>query len=115
MAELDAIKPPATAPSNQPDPLVVRENKQLEQRRLEAEIQSLEQDTLARKTYANRVYCLAATWLGAVGVILVLQGFRWFGWNPLHENVMIALVTGSTVGVLGILASVIAYIFRLPR
>ena len=70
MAELDAIKPPVEAPATSPDPLVKREADQLEERRKEAEIASLEQDTTARKTYANRVYWLAVGWL--IGVLLIL-------------------------------------------
>lgn len=115
MADLDSIKPPATAPATSPDPLVRKEADQLEERRQEAEIASLEQDTLARKTYANRIYCLAVVWLLAVLAILLIQGFRLWSWNALPDNVLIALVAGSTTGVLGILASVIAYIFRVPR
>ena len=116
MADLDSIKPPATAPATSPDPLVEKEVVQLEERRQEAEIASLEQDTAARKTYANRIYCLAVFWLLGVLAILLIQGFGlWGTWKPLPDNVLIALVAGSTTGVLGILASVIAYIFRVPR
>lgn len=116
MAELDAIKPPAEAPATSPGPLVKREADQFNERRQEAEIASLEQDTVARKTYANRIYWLAVIWLLAVLAILLIQGFGLWGyWKPLPDNVLIALVAGSTTSVLGILASVIAYIFRVGK
>ncbi len=115
MAEpsLDDIKAPQVESGN-PDFLAEEERRIYTKNRQEAELESLKTDTAARKTYANRIYWLAIVWLSAVLAILLLQGFHLFSWNPLPDNVMIALVAGSTTGVLGILASVIAYIFRAP-
>ena len=109
---LDDIKAPGEVKAGAPGSLEDREQKHL---REEAEIESLRQDTAARKTYAERIYRLAVVWLSAVLLIVLLQGFHFSFWNLLPDNVMIALVAGSTTGVLGILASVIAYIFRVPR
>lgn len=109
------IQPGVPEPSSDPDPLVVREEDELIRRKQKAEIEGMEAEIKARSTYAGRIFWLAAGWLVGVAVILGLQGFRWWSWQPLPDNVLIALVTGSTVGVLGILASVIAYIFRVPK
>jgi len=110
---LDVIEAPK-AGAGDPDSLAERERQIYTKNRQEAELESLKTDTAARKTYANRIYWLAVVWLSAVLTILLLQGFHLFSWNALPDNVMIALVAGSTTGVLGILASVIAYIFRAP-
>jgi hypothetical protein len=114
---LDQIKPPAQVlpPGAAADPLDGKEYELLKQERLKAELESLKVDTEARKTYAERIYRLAVAWLTAVLLVVLLQGFQFWFWTPLPENVVIALVVGSTTGVLGILASVIAYIFRVPR
>lgn len=114
---LDQIKPPKDIlPAGMAaDSLDGQELEALKKERAKAELDSLRTDTEARKKYANRIYWLAVVWLSAVLAVIVLQGFRWFDWNVLPDNVMIALVAGSTAGVLGILASVIAYIFRVPK
>jgi hypothetical protein len=109
---LDEIKTPGEVRAGAPGSLEFRELAHL---REEAEVASLRQDTAARKTYAERIYRLAVAWLSAVLLILLLEGFQFNFWASLPENVLIALVVGSTTGVLGILASVIAYIFRVQK
>jgi hypothetical protein len=100
--------------STVPDDFTRKEQAALKIRRLEAELQSLKNDTDAKKTYAQRIFVLAAAWLFIVLLMLVFQGFSWFGWN-LANSVLIALVAGATTGVLGLMASVLAYIFRAQR
>ncbi len=95
---LDDIKEPPLAEAP-PDILAELEVSSFVSLREEAELESLRTDTAARKTYANRIYWLAVVWLSAVLAILLLQGFHLFSWSPLPDNVMIALVAGSTTGV----------------
>lgn len=109
---------------------------ELEAARFETETESLKTDIDARKTYASKIYRLVVWWLIGVAVILLLHMYRFtisipipmlvppnaFEWvrvtapelRALPDSVLIALVAGSTTSILGILASVIAYIFRVP-
>ena len=111
---LEDIKPPAFEPSKQPDDWAKKEQALLKIKRLEAEIESLKNDTEAKKTYASKIYWLASVWLSLVLLMLTFQGFGWGGWR-LADSVLISLVAGSTTGVLGLMASVLAYIFRAAR
>jgi hypothetical protein len=75
---------------------------------------SFKQDTTARKMYANRIYWLVVGWIAAMFVIIFLQGFQLWGWKPIADTVLGVLVGTSTISVLGILATVAKYIFRVP-
>lgn len=112
---VDDIRPLVEAPSKNADPETAQEEQALELRRQKAVVKSIEADTAARGTYANRIFCLVLGWIMAVFLVLFLEGYRWFGWQPLPEHVVITLVGTSTISILGILASVIAYIFRVPK
>ena len=80
---LEDIKSPGEVKAGGPDSI---EKREVDYLRAQAEIEGLRQDILARKTYANRIYWLAVGWLSTVLVILLLQGFRIWGWS-LSDNV----------------------------
>lgn len=70
-----------------------------------------------RRHYAKRVFILVCVWITA---IFVLLGFQVFGtwitplYKPLSDGVLIALISSTTVNLIGTLIVVLKYIFRLP-
>ena len=109
---LDAIPPPGNV-SSEADESTAVALADIERARVEAELESLITDIDQRKTYAGKIFWLVIVWLSAVGLILLLHMYRCWNMHPLPDGVLIALVAGSTVSVVGILASVIAYVFRI--
>lgn len=80
-------------------------------------IEGRQQDIKERKTYAGRIFWLVVAWLVFVGCILIAHGARW-PWTQylgftLPDAVLIALITTTTGGVVGILLIVVQYLF--PR
>jgi hypothetical protein len=69
------------------------------------------QDIDERKKYANQIFCLVAVWLVLMGVILLWQGFNWNHFQ-LSDSVLIAVVTTTTIGVVGLLLVVAKYLFH---
>ena len=104
----------------QTDPPSIRAGAQAEQ--AEAEdlehqkqrliIQNAAQDIRLRRKYANRIFYLVRYWLIGVLGVLILQGalgpWKLF---DLSENVLLALIGGTTVNVLGLFVVVINYLF----
>lgn len=84
--------------------------------KLRTHLRGLEQDIDERKKYANRIFVLVAIWLAVVVVVLVADGIRWpwmaryIGFD-LPEAVLMALITTTTGGVVGILLIVARYLF----
>jgi hypothetical protein len=66
-----------------------------------------------RKKYAAHIFWLVAGWLGLMGYILLCQGYD-ADWFELHDTVLIALITTTTGGVVGLLVLVVKYLFN-PR
>lgn len=61
-----------------------------------------------RETYASRIFKLSAWWLGFIGVVLLLAGA---GKLKLADSVQIALITTTTVNVLGLFYIVARWLF----
>ena len=79
-------------------------------------VRGLKQDIDERKKYANRIFVLVAIWLAVVVAVLVADGIRWpwmaqYVGFDLPEAVLIALITTTTGGVVGILLIVARYLF----
>jgi hypothetical protein len=67
----------------------------------------------ARETLAGRLFWLTLSWVVAIFIVILLQGFcRSFN---LHDNVMIAFIGGTTANVIGLLAVVVRYFFSRPN
>ena len=84
--------------------------------KLRTRLRGLEQDIDERKKYANRIFVLVAIWLAVVVVVLVADGIRWpwmarYVGFDLPEAVLMALITTTTGGVVGILLIVARYLF----
>ena len=71
---------------------------------------SLAQDIGLRRDLAKAIFVLIALWLYFVGCIILLQGFR-FGGFQLADSAIIALITTTTASVLGIFLVVTRYFF----
>lgn len=90
---------------------VDEERLSLENDRLRAEVQNLEQDRAERKKYAGRIFWLVTAWLAGMICVVVLQGLVRLNLVSLSDNVLIALVTTTTGGVVGLLVLVVKYLF----
>lgn len=104
-----------TKTSTEPDAETIEEEEDLQRQQARAVLRGLNQDIAERKKYAHFFFLLACSWLVAICVFLLLQGFGsvWFGRFPfkLSESVLLALIGSTTVNVLGILYVVANYLF----
>ena len=80
---------------------------EIEYVKLEAEIQNVEE----RKKYAARGFSVVLFWLTCVISIVTLQGFGSTYNFKLDRSIIIALITASTLNVIGILIFVMKYLF----
>jgi hypothetical protein len=71
-----------------------------------------------RRRYARRVFSLVCVWITAIFVLLLLQSFGSAmvpRYRPLSDSVLIALISSTTVNLIGTLILVLKYIFRVPN
>ncbi len=80
----------------------------------DATLKNFLQNQLARKIYSYRIFFITSSWLGAVILILIFQGFKLWGFN-LSNTVLIALLGTTTVNVLGFFIIVIQYLFNKEK
>lgn len=78
-----------------------------------AQVASYIQDTDERKSYASKVYCLVVGWLTLIAVILIFQGFNFFGFY-LNNDVLNWTIVTMGLNILGLLFLVIRYLFHRP-
>ena len=76
-------------------------------------IRGLGQDIDERKKYAHRTFCLISTWLAAVYILILLEGFAGLprSWFTLDKTVLLTVVGSTTASVLGIFIVVMHYLF----
>ena len=93
--------------------------------KLQAEIVGIRQDIKERKEYARKTFKLICFWLAGVFILLIIQGFLGAGQTSfmfpsghelkikfsLADNVLIAIVGGTTASVMGIFVYVMKYLF----
>lgn len=81
----------------------------------QAHLKQLLQNIDERKRYASRIFWLVCGWLGFVGAIVVISGIEghvfWGIKFSLPESVIIALITTTTINVIGIFLFVMRYLF----
>lgn len=77
------------------------------------ELEQVDQIITARKTYADRVFVLVRNWLIGIGLILLAQGIGTLGpiKFSLSDNVLMALIGGTTLNVIGIFTIVANFLF----
>lgn len=74
------------------------------------------QDRKQRKSFAGKIYCLTIAWLAVIVVILFCQGVgEVYGWFRLSDSVLIALISGASVNIIGLMAIVIRYLFPAQK
>src|SRR5438552_2492579 len=93
-----------------PDSATTDELDDLEDVAKRAAIKGTLQDIDERKKYAHCIFCLTVGWLGLMGYVLLAQGYN-FKFFELHDSVLIALVTTTTSGIVGLLVLVVKYLF----
>jgi hypothetical protein len=91
---------------------------ELEAERLQEQVFDLQSDRAFREKYAPKILRLIQVWLSVVVAILLLDGVgipseRWRVTFDLSDQVLLALIGGTTASVIGLLVIVITYIF--PR
>jgi uncharacterized protein YqhQ len=89
-----------------------------ERRKRELHVETLADLKLARaqrETYARRVFVLVLVWILAMFVLLLMQGFGAYLHFSLNEKVLLALITSTTVNLIGTLIIVLKYIFRISE
>ena len=85
----------------------------------EERIQDLTQNRTERKRYADRIYKLVTTWLIFISVVIVLHGITIQGPGTfvrkglnLSDDIVLALIGGTTLNVLGLFFVVLKYLFH---
>jgi len=73
-----------------------------------AKLKSFQDDIKARKLYAGLIYTLVVLWLGFILWIVIATGS---GWYKLSDTVLVALITTTTLNVLGLFLVVTQYLF----
>jgi hypothetical protein len=99
-------------PPSAPDDKALEEEMVFERAKKGVELDSLKQDLAERKSYAKYIFILICAWLGAMFLLLAIQGalspHHWFG---LSDGVLVAVIGGTTINVLGIFIIVVKYLF----
>ncbi len=77
------------------------------------ELQQINNIITARTEYAEKVFLLVKRWLIAVFLILAIQGMFHAFWekSPLSDQVLMALIGGTTLNVIGIFTIVANFLF----
>ena len=87
---------------------------QLDIREFELFHESETQNIAERKRYASRLYWLIVGWLISLIIIILIQGFDCTPFG-LPTSVLLAFITTTTAGVIGLLALVLKYLFSTPN
>lgn len=103
--------PSSKAESSQGDERTLQEVGFLDEEARKAHIASYNQDVKHRAEYAPKIFWLIVGWILGIFVLLALQGFHPYSFN-LSDSVLIAVISGTTLNVLGIFVIVANYIFR---
>jgi hypothetical protein len=98
----------SSPPEPDSDVRVDLERERLEIERLRTELNSLKNDITARQIYAGLTYLLVILWLGLIIWIIIATGS---GWYRLSDTVLVALITTTTLNVLGLFLVVTQYLF----
>lgn len=104
---LENIQPPEGGKDvlKTPDPQTQQEHRAYRTEWEEACLDDFRQDIKERKKYANRIYGLVVVWLIGVAYLLIRFDSR------VDSAVLIALLSGTTVNVLGVFVVVAKYLF----
>jgi len=105
--------------------MIQQMNQDILQKKGLEELEGMTQDRGERKSYANKAFRLVCFWIFGVFCLLIVQGFLSRGLHfhldcleftitfALPDSVLLAVVSGTTVSVIGIFLVVANYLF--PR
>lgn len=88
-----------------------------EKKLVDEKLKGLEQDREQRKEFSHKIYALVCIWLGLLIFILCMSawGIHFYPLPSkeffLSDNVLIALITGTSANIIGLMAIVILYLF----
>ena len=85
---------------------------ELNKEKIRLELKSKKQDIDERKLYADRIFKLVSIWLIGLGVVVFLQGSKYFN---LSTIVLSTLVGSTTLGIFGSLRAIVKYLFSQER
>lgn len=74
----------------------------------------MRQDIEERKNYAKKVFRLIAFWIAGIFILLLIDGSKPYGFG-LSENIMLAVIGGTTLNILGVFIFVMKYLFDPKR
>jgi len=97
-----------SAQSKLADKLENYERKLVDVKLREEDIKDRQQDRSERQRYAQNIFYLLATWLMGLGILLLLEGGHKI---YLGENTIIAIITGTTIDIIALMAIVAKYLF----
>ena len=115
---------PSPSPSEGDDEhnLEKRYNSDLEKEHERLKLLNFSQDINARKEYANKLYLLIKWWLVGIGILIICQGVTldvpflpkdYFSISfSLSDQVLITILTGTTINVLGLFLVVARYFYK---
>jgi uncharacterized membrane protein YjjP (DUF1212 family) len=86
------------------------ESRDLDYERKLAVLENLKDHFIQRKKYARLILILACGWVIAVFVMLLLQGFTWWGFH-LSDSIILAALGTTTANIFGVLLIVTKYFF----
>ena len=75
----------------------------------EEQIKQLQDDREARKKYAKIIYGTVVVYLSCVFLLILFHQFL-----SLSDSLLIALLTSTTISIIGLLATVVKYLFCKP-
>ena len=94
------------------------EHKRVELERLREEVSDLQSDRAFREQFAPRVFSMVSWWLGGIGVFVLMHGCsdeREVSQNAhsfsLPTEVLVTMISGVSLAVVGLLATVLVYLF----
>ena len=82
-------------------------NKRLDHEKRRLGVSEKKQVLKFREKYSKKIFCLVAAWLAVMLIFVLLDGLG----VDFDSGVMIALISGTTINVIGLLAIVAKYIF----
>lgn len=93
---------------------IKQQTDEAELERIKLSNRSDEQNIENRKKYGYWIYSLVIGWLVVLATILFFHGFN-LGGFALPDGVLTALIAGTTVKVIGLLAIIVNYLFPKPK
>lgn len=73
-------------------------------------VEHSKQKRALRERFSERVFWFAVVWAGFLVTVLLMEAFNWRLFH-LDYRVLVALIAGTSAGIIGLLAAVVKYIF----